>query len=133
MLDPRLESWMRSAHEIGIVEFNDADLVASRFPHDIPESYTPIGLFESDALCIDVETNEICVLDHEVKDRKLCLAAQNQESFVTAMLLVQKYFDDCAHDLESHDETSAEAIAVECTQLAGSDQFRSFFCSLIGA
>ena len=133
MLDPRLESWMRSAHEIGIVEFNDADLVASRFPHDIPESYVPIGLFESDAICIDVETNEIVVLDHEVKGRQHCLAAQDQESLVTAMRLAEKYFDDCARELASDDQSAAQAIAVECTQLAGGDQFRSFFSSLIGA
>jgi hypothetical protein len=133
MLDPRLESWMRSAHEIGIVEFNDADLVASRFPHDIPESFIPIGLVESDAICIDVETNEIVVLDHEVKDRQLCLAAQNQESLVAAMRLAEKYFDDCARDLASDDQSAVEAIAVECTRIAGGDQFRSFFCSLIGA
>jgi hypothetical protein len=112
MHDPKLENWMKSAHEIGLVQFGEARWVLTRFTQDISQACTPVGLFEADAICIDNLSDEIVVLDHDVIDRRRCVAANDQRSLISALELAKRYFSECTTAIE-FGESRAETMAAQ--------------------
>ena len=64
----------------------------------------------------------------------ICPAAANQTSFIAALNALKQHFAKCGTD-EAYCEDLAAAVAVreQCTQLAGDEQYESFFSSMIGA
>jgi hypothetical protein len=122
---PEIRKLIEEHYELGMLQFGTE--VAA------PDGLTAIGMAESDPLCVRNDTGEVIVLDHEVTGRVLCKAALSQESLIQTFPILEKHFQRNVSDEEYwNNETAALNIRMKCTEIAGGDDYASFFCSLIG-
>ena len=116
------------------IQFFPSSYVPNKFIQNIEEIFIPIGMCEAEALCINSETQELLLLEHEVPNLICCKAAKTQESFIDALTLLEKYFDRCDEsEYYNNDLNIAANVRAECAKLAGGKEYNSFFCGIFGA
>lgn len=132
-VDPEIARWQSEERDIGMIAFSPTDDGNDRFPYyPLPESVVFLGTMEVDALCL-ADDGSLCVYDNEVQDRIICRAAKDQSSFVAAMKELERHFEKCVADESYCDDMDAAALVRDkCAQLAGGDDFASYFSSLLG-
>ena len=132
-VDQILSGWQKSRHVIGMVEFLTSDSVLRKFVHNIGAEYIPIGMCEAEALCVNRESGEIVLLEHEVSGKIFCKASKDQSHFVFAMKKLEAHFAKCGEDDAYYDDIEvAKQIRDECAKLAGGNDYEGFYSSLIG-
>lgn len=132
-IEPAIADWQVSEREIGILTFSPAGSASQWFPfYVLPNDSVFLGLMEADALCLMAD-GSIRVYDHEVTDRVLCHAAANQTAFISALSVLEEYFEVCASDeVYGDDESTAVKFRKRCAEIAGGNEYDAFFCGLIG-
>jgi hypothetical protein len=132
-VDPEIAQWQSEEREIGMIEFAPTKVATERFPYyPLPKFSVFLGIMEVDALCL-ADDGSLCVYDNEVQNRIICRAAKNQSSFVAAMKELDQHFEKCVADDSYCDDVDAAALVRDkCSQIAGGDEYVSFFTSLLG-
>ena len=133
-VDPTIAAWQAERREIGMLVFWPTASAADKFPFwPLPESATFLGMLEADALCI-LPDGSLCVYDHEVVDRILCIAAPNQSSLISALLEIDSFLERCGNNDDLADDESANIqMRDKCTTLIGGDQYAAFIQSFFWA
>ncbi len=110
-----------------MLEFSPTDAASERFPYwALPSDATFLGLVEADALCLQID-GSLCVFDHEVPGRILCVAAPNPSNLINALREMEDYFNRCGDDDAFADnESAAVEMRKKCTAMVGGDDFASF-------
>lgn len=132
-IHPEIAEWQNTAHELGMLEFGTTENLTADWHHPVEAKYAAIALDESDLLCIDTDTGELLVLDHEQRNRVLCKASVSQDAFLQAARLLSEHFNRCSNDDEycADDDAAAQVVRL-CTERAGGPAYASFFHSLVG-
>lgn len=130
---PDIAAWQNSEFELGLLRFRPPASLTAQWVYPIPSHLRPLALFEADLLCLDSQSGELFVIDHEVRDRVFCKAARSQDAFVNAMQTFQAYFERCGGDEDyADDEAAGIAARRACAKEAGGSDYESFFCGLVG-
>ncbi|WP_309046003.1 hypothetical protein [Marinobacter sediminicola] len=129
----QIREWQESVHEIGMLQFLKPEVVREKFIQSIPENMTALALCESEAVCVDAGSAEVVLLEHETGSTISCAAAQNQDSLVASLRVLESHFNRCVEDPD-YCESENEAIKTKsrCVDLAGGEKFLGFFTSLVG-
>jgi hypothetical protein len=132
-IDPTIQQWQNSRHEIGMIKFSGGGDALKRFPHPIPRGFTPIGTAESELLCIEEVTDELVLFEHEVADRISCRCAASQERFVAALGILEDYFNLCGESEDSfNDEAAGLAAVARAAEAAGGSRYEPMYHSMVG-
>lgn len=116
---------------VGMIEFFPTEAAAEEFPYySLPEGATFIGLLEMDALCLQAD-GTLVVFDNEAENRILCKAASSEASFLSALNVLNDFFNKNAVE-GTFDEAGAVKVRDRCTEIAGGEEFRTFFVMLLG-
>ena len=132
-IHPTIQQWQSSRREVGIIEFGNSGDALRRFPHRIPNGFTPIGTAEAELLCIEDATGELLLFEHEVADRVCCRCAASQEQFIAALRVFEDYIarrierQDCADD----EAAGLDAVA-RAAEAAGGSQYAPMYHSMVG-
>jgi len=126
-VDPTIVAWQADRREIGLLEFASTESAAERFPYwQLPDTSTFLGMVESGAICL-LEDGSICVYDHEVANRILCVAAPSQSFLISALTEMGAYFERCGDDNDLADDESANIqMREKCTDLVGGNDYAAF-------
>lgn len=129
----QIKEWQESAHEIGMLQFLRPEAVRGKFIQSIPENMMALALCESEAVCVDANSSEVVLLEHETANTISCAAAQNQNSLVASLRVLESHFNRCGEDPDYSDsENGAIKTKSRCVELAGGEKFLEFFTSLVG-
>ena len=116
---------------VGMIEFFPTEAAAEEFPYySLPQEATFIGLLEIDALCL-MSDGSVVVYDNEAKNTILCKAASSESSFLSTLTLIKEFYEQNS-TRESFDEAGAVNVRDRCTELAGGEEYRTFFVMLLG-
>lgn len=132
-VDPTLAAWQAENHELGMLVFFPSDAAAEQFPYyELPANATFLGLMEADALCL-TEDGGVVVYDHEVNG-VLCPAASSQTAFLSALAVLQQHFaKSVADEAYYRNESAAVSARVQASEMAGGEEYSSFYCMMVGA
>jgi hypothetical protein len=128
-IHPTIQQWQNSRREIGIIEFGSSADAIRRFPHRIPDGFTPIGVAEAELLCIDDATGELLLFEHEVANRICCRCAASQEQFIEALRIFEDYV---ANKDYADDEAAGLDAVARASEAAGGSQYASMYHSMVG-
>jgi hypothetical protein len=133
-IDPTIADWQQDKHVVGMIVFSAPESAAECFPYyALPANATFIGLAEADALCL-MNDGTLQMYDHEVENRVFCPVAPSQTVFISALKVLEEYFEKCVADESySDDESAAVAVRQQCCEIAGGDDYAAFFSMMVGA
>lgn len=116
-----------------MVEFAGGNDALNRFPHRIPDGFTPIGTVEAELLCINDATGELLLFEHEAANRICCRCAASQEHFIAALRILDGYFQQCVESEDYSDDEAAglDAIA-RAAEAAGGSKYAPMYHSMVG-
>ncbi len=117
-----------------MIQFLPCNEARDQFPHyDLPSESMFVGLMDADAICL-LPDGSLVVYDHGVSNRVLCKAAPSQETFLEAVAVLENHFKACVEDPRYWaGESAAREVSRRCTEIAGGEDYASFFCTMIGA
>ena len=74
-----------------------------------------------------LDDGTLCVYDHELAGRVLCVAAPNQSSLISALSEMDAFFERCGDDDGlADDESDNTRMRERCTALIGGDEYATF-------
>ena len=132
--DQKIHQWQASEHELGILQFGSSDSLREGWFYEVESRFTPIALAESDLLCVDEQTGELLVFDHEVRGRVFSHASENLAAFVGVAEVLTSYFGKCVEDEKYNDDLEeARRVIAKCAEIAGGEKYEGFYHGMIGA
>src|SRR4051794_11330267 len=97
-IHPNIASWQSASYELGLLQFLQPGQLAEQSHHPVPADHTPIALCEADTLAVNDRSGQLVLFDHEQANRILCLAADNQQSLLAALEILQTHFKHNGED-----------------------------------
>ena len=130
-LPESLAALQTGQYVVGMIEFFPSETAGDQFPYyELPADATFLGVMEVDALCL-LDDGSVVVYDHEAVNRILCRASSSESAFLSALAVLNEFFEKCAAD-GSFDEAGAVEVRDRCTEIAGGEEYRSFFVMMLG-
>ena len=130
----QIRDWQDSEHELGMLQFGDSIALGENWFYRVDGQFIPIALAEADLLCVDGQTGELLVFDHEVRNRVFCHTSKNVAAFVNVADVLTAYFARCVADEKYYDDLDeARRVIAKCAEIAGGEKYAGFYHCMIGA